>query len=109
MWKLINVIQAERRAYYRQNKFMMRKRINREKETGMRLYKAMIRPVLTYAVETLSMTKKDDEKLRIFECGFVRKRLSPVAVNEEGSHIMMTHEIAKIIQVEDVVRIIKSQ
>lgn len=39
----------------------------------MRLYKVTIRPVVTYAAKTMCMTKKYEEKLRVFKRGIVRK------------------------------------
>jgi len=39
----------------------------------MRIYKTMIRPVITYSSETWTLTEKDENNLRVFERQILRK------------------------------------
>jgi len=39
----------------------------------MKIYKTMIRPVITYSSETRTLTAKDENSLRIFERQILRK------------------------------------
>ena len=77
------------------------------KNTKMKIYKTMIRPVVTYSSETWTMTAKDENKLRIFERQILRKILGPVNINNIW-RIRNNMEIDKLIDGADVVRFIKA-
>ncbi len=47
----------------------------------MRLYKTIIRPVVTYGSETWTMSNKDKNNLLTFERKVIRKIIGPVQVN----------------------------
>ena len=44
----------------------------------MKIYKTMIRPVVTCSSETCTLTAKDENNLRIFERQILRKIFGPV-------------------------------
>ena len=47
----------------------------------MKMYKTMIRPVVTYSSETWALTAKDENNLRIFERQILRKISGPVKID----------------------------
>jgi len=49
-----------------------------KKNTKMKIYKTMIRPVFTYSSETWTLTTKDENNLRIFERQILKKIFGPV-------------------------------
>ena len=53
------------KAYYANSKLIKSKLL--KKNTKMKIYKTMIRPVITYSSETWTLTAKDENNLRIFE------------------------------------------
>jgi len=66
----MNIEIAERiakgnRAYYANAKLIKLKFL--KKNTKMKIYKTIIRPVVTYSSETWTSTAKDEKNLRIFE------------------------------------------
>lgn len=68
-------ISATNRAF-QVNKKLLKSR-NLSKRTKLDIYKTIIRPVTMYAAETMIMTQKDEEKLRI-----LRTILGPVQLAE---------------------------
>ena len=65
----MNIEIAERiakgnKAYYANAKLMKSKFL--KKNTKMKIYKTMIRPVVTYSLEAWTLTTKDENNLRIF-------------------------------------------
>jgi hypothetical protein len=74
----------------------------------VKVYKSVIRPVVTYGCEAWTLTNRDEQHLRIFEPRILRKIYGPVQ-NEDGSwRIRMKYELNKLIGNADVVRFIKS-
>ena len=49
-----------------------------KKNTKMKIYKTMIRPVITYCSETWILTAKDGNNIHIFERQIIRKIFGPV-------------------------------
>jgi hypothetical protein len=47
----------------------------------MKIYKTMMRPVVTYSSETWILTEKDENNLRIFERQILRKITGPVNID----------------------------
>jgi hypothetical protein len=74
----------------------------------MKIYKTMIRPVVTYSSETWTLTAKDENKLRIFERKILRKIFSPVNTDNVW-RIQNNMEIDNLIEGADIVRFIKAQ
>jgi len=74
----------------------------------MKIYKTMIRPVVTYSSETWTLTAKDENNLRIFERQILRKKSGPVNT-DNIRRIRNNMEIGKLIEGADTVRFIKAQ
>jgi hypothetical protein len=68
----------------------------------------MLRAVVTYASETLTLTAKDENNLRIFERKILRKIFGPVNVDNIW-RIRNNMEIDELIEGADIVRFIKAQ
>jgi hypothetical protein len=70
------------------------------------LYKALIRPILTYGSESWPLSKKDENPLQIFKRRILRRIYSPI--NEGGIwRIRNKNELYKLYNELDVVRVIK--
>jgi hypothetical protein len=81
--------------------------INRSSK--LKIYRSLIRPVVTYGCEAWTLTNRDEQQLRISERGILRKIFGPVQ-NEDGSwRIRINYELNKLIENADIVRFIKSR
>ena len=74
----MNIEIAERiakgnKAYYANAKLIKSKFL--KKNTKMKIYKTMIRPVVMYSSETWTLTARDENNLRIFERQILRRYL----------------------------------
>jgi len=75
----------------------------------LKIYKSLIRPVVTYGCEAWTLTNRDEQHLRIFKRRVLRKIFGPVQ-NEDGSwRIRMNYELNELIGNADIVRFIKSR
>jgi len=92
------------RAY---GKLMKTRALNRSSK--LKIYKSLIRPVMTYGCEAWTLTNRDEKHLRIFESRILRKIFGPVQ-NEDGSwRIRMNYELNELIGNADRKRFIKSR
>ena len=95
------------RCYYAYGKLMKSRALNRSSK--LKIYKSLIRTVVTYKFEAWTLTTRDEQCLRIFESRILRKIFGTVK-NEDGSRrIRMNHELNEIIENADIVRFIKSR
>jgi hypothetical protein len=93
--------------YYAYGKLMKSRASNRCSK--LKIYKSLIRPVVTYGCEAWTLTNRDEQHLRIFEHRILRKIFGPVQ-NEDGTwRIRMNYELNKLIENADIVRFIKSR
>jgi hypothetical protein len=75
----------------------------------LKIYKSLIRPIVTYGCEAWTLTNGDEQYLRIFQRRILRKIFGP-AQNEEGFwRIRMNHELNDLIKSADIVRYVKSK
>jgi hypothetical protein len=93
--------------YYAYGKLLKSRALNRSSK--LKIYKSLIRPVVTYRCEAWTLTNQDEQNLRIFEGKILRRIFGPVQ-NEDGSWgIRMNHELSELIGNADIVRYIKSR
>ena len=93
------------KAYYANLNLLKSQILSRKSKT--KIYKTIIRPVVTYGSETWTMNGQDEERLRVFERKILRKILGPIQENGEW-RIRRNKEIEDYIDGEDIVRFIKS-
>ena len=79
------------------------------RNTKLKIYKSLIRPVVTYGCEAWTLTNRDEQHLRIFERKILRKRSGPVQDRDGSCRIRMKHELSELIGNADIVRFIKSR
>jgi len=65
----------------------------------MKIYKTIIRPVITYSSESWTLTAIDENNLRIFERQILRKIFGPVNIDNVW-RIGNNMEIDKLIEVQ---------
>jgi hypothetical protein len=95
------------RCYYAYRKLMKSRALNRSSK--FKIYKRLLRPVVTYGCEAWTLTNRDEQHLRIFERRILRKIFGPVQ-NEDGSwRIRINYELNKLIENADIVRFIESR
>jgi hypothetical protein len=95
------------RCYYAYGKLMKSRALNRSSQ--LKIYKSLIRPLVTYRCEALTLTNRFKLHLRIFERRIPRKIFGPVQ-NEDGSRrIRMNYELNELTENEKIVRFIKSR
>ena len=94
------------RAYFANIKLLKSKLLSRSSK--LKIYKTLIRPVVTYACETWNISARDAYRLRVFERNIIRRIYG--AVQDNGYWRRRTNnEINQILQEEDIVRFIKAQ
>jgi hypothetical protein len=99
-------IQMANKAFYANIQLLKNKKINRR--TKMKLYKTLIRPIVTYGLEVWTLTKENELSLQIFERKIIRKIYGLIKMNEEWK-ICTNEEIENILENENIVRFIKAQ
>jgi hypothetical protein len=99
-------IQVGNRAYAAKHRMLKSKIIKRS--VKIQIYKTLIRPVVTYGSEIWTLTKSDENLLRIFERKILRKIYGPI---QEGDiwRIRNNEELNRSINGEDIVKFIKPQ
>jgi hypothetical protein len=100
-------IRKGNRAYYINAKLLKSKLLKRS--TKMRLHLTLIRPVVTYASETWTLTEKDEMRLRIFERQILRKIFSPIQSGKDIWRIRNNNEPDQVINGVDTASFIKAQ
>jgi hypothetical protein len=76
--------------------------------TKMKIYKTIIRPVVTYSSEIWTSTANDENNLRIFEGQILRKIFGPVNIDNIW-RIRNNMETDKLIEGADIVRFVKAR
>jgi len=99
-------IPKDNKAYYANSKLIKSKLL--KKNTKMKMYKTVIRPVVTFSSEAWTLTAEDVNNLRIFERQMLSKIFGPVNIDNIWK-IRNNMEIDKLIEGADIVRFIKAQ
>ena len=87
--------------------YMKSRTLNRSSK--LKIYKSLIRPIVTYGCEAWTLTNRDEQYFRIFERRILRKIFGPVQ-NEDGFwRIRMNYELNDLIKNTDIVRFVKSK
>ena len=94
------------KAYYANAKLIKSKFL--KKNNKLKIYKTIIRPVVTYSSETWTLTAKDENNLHIFERQILRKIYGPVNIDNIW-RIRNNTKTDKLIEGADIVRFIKAQ
>ena len=78
--------------------------------TKLQLYTTIIRPVLTYACETWTLTKELERRLLVFEHSVLRRILGPVRDDVTGEwRIRYNQELRDLTQLTPVTSFIRGQ
>ena len=99
-------IVAANRAFHA-NKKLLKSKVLR-KETKIKVYRTMIRPILLYAAETMTMTKRDEEDMRVMERKIMRAILGPIRLDNGEYRQRMNCELLQEIG-DEIVKKIKEQ
>jgi hypothetical protein len=79
------------------------------RSSKLKIYKSLIRPVVTYGCEAWTLTNRGEQNLRIFERRILRKIFHPVQ-NEDGFwRIRMNYKLSDLVKNADIMRFIKSR
>jgi len=77
-----------------------------KRSSKLKIYKSLIRPIVTCGCEAWTLTNRDEQYLRIFESRILRKFFGPVQ-NEDGFwRIRMNYELNDVIKYADIVRFV---
>jgi hypothetical protein len=99
-------IATGKKAYYANSKLIKSELL--KKNTKMKIYKTLIRPVLTYSLETWTLSAKDEKNLSILERHILWKIFGPVNIDNVW-RIQNNIEIDTLIEGADIVRFIKTK
>ena len=81
--EILTRIAAGNRCFYSLQHIIKRRGISRA--TKLRVYNSIIRPVAVYGCETWTLTKRQEQKLLVFENSILRRITGPVYDVEEGA------------------------
>ncbi|KAI4471641.1 reverse transcriptase (rna-dependent dna polymerase) [Holotrichia oblita] len=99
-------ILAANRALYANKKLLKSNTLSRN--TKVKMYKTLVRPIIIYAAETMSMTRRDEENIRRAERKILRTIMGPKKINKD-EYRRRTNEELKEMYDDDVIKRIKIQ
>jgi hypothetical protein len=80
-----------------------------KRSSKLKIYRSLIRPVVTDGCEAWTLTNRDKQHHRRFEYRILRKIYDPVQNGDGSWRIRMNYELNKLIENADILRIIKSR
>jgi hypothetical protein len=83
------------------------KSINRNSK--LKIYKSSIRPLVTYGCKAWTLTNRDEQNLRIFECKILMSIFGPLQERDGSWRIRMEHKQSGLMGNADIVRFMKSR
>jgi hypothetical protein len=92
--------------YYAYGQLMNPRALNRSSK--LKIYKSLIRLVVTYGCEARTIRARGEQYLRIFERRILSKIFGPVQKEDGSWRIRMNHELNELTVNADIVRFIKS-
>jgi hypothetical protein len=98
---------AGNRAYFANKMMFTCKQSSRK--VKLKLYRTIVRPVVTYACETWTLKDKTEQKLMVFERKILRKIFGPIKVSEDRWRIRTNDELDTLINHANIVRYVKAQ
>lgn len=103
-----NRIQSANRCCFALQKIIRSKNVSRT--TKLRIYHSIIRPIMTYACETWTMTKQNETRLRIAERKILRSIYGPVKDETTQQYrSRKNREIEELYGQPDIIKIIKAE
>jgi hypothetical protein len=75
----------------------------------LKIYKSLVRPVVTYGCEAWTLTNRDEQNLRLFERRILRKIFGPVQYEDGSWRIRVIYELSELVKNADIVRFVKSR
>jgi hypothetical protein len=99
-------IMAGNRAYFANMKLLKSTLLSRH--SVVKLYKTLIRPVVTCGAETRTMSAADESALRVFKWKVVRRICGPVREGERW-RVRSNRELEEFLRGGDIVKFVKSQ
>jgi hypothetical protein len=79
------------------------------RKVKLKLYRTIVRPVVTYACETWTLKYRIEQKLMLFKRKILRKISGPIKVSEDKWRIKTNDELDTLINHANIVRYIKVQ
>jgi hypothetical protein len=99
-------IEKRNKAYFANLKLFKSKLLTRN--TKVKIYRTLVRPVVTYGSETWTLKTGEKNALRCFERKILRRTFGPVQ-DTTGWRIRYKQELDRLIEGQDIVRFIKVQ
>jgi hypothetical protein len=79
------------------------------RSSKLKIYKTLIRPVVTYGSEAWTLTRRNEQQLRIFERKILRKIFGAIQDENGIWRSRKNQELDELIRNADIVRFIKSR
>jgi hypothetical protein len=79
------------------------------KKSKLRMYQALVRPVVTYACETWALKENTRLKLQVFERKALRRVYGPTRENDSTWSIKLNEELKRLIGNKNVINHMKAQ
>ena len=79
------------------------------KNLKIKIYKTIILPIVLYGCETLSLTLREERRLRVFENRMLRRVFGPKRDEVTGEWRKLHEELSDLYALPNIVRVVKSR